>query len=204
MYLQAPYIPKAEVADFLFFVNSWSDWVLHHHQLEETQMFPGFEGIPGVKPGQLGNNVEQHHTFSKGLEVLKKYALETTESVYDGSKMREIIDTFSAEIRQHLGDEIDTLWGLDCCDKGQEKNLLKVYKDCEAEAARQDKSVVPPMVLGLCDKTFQGGNSWPAMPMGSAYIVHYLLGSKHRGAWKFLPSDTFRQPRPLPYLGDKE
>ena len=204
IYLQAPQIPPADAADFLFFVGSWGDWVLHHHQLEETMMFPGFEQIPGIRPGQLRDNVEQHLTFSTGLKVLKEYAKDTAQAAYDGSEIRKIIDSFSGEIRSHLADEIESLWGLDCCDKGQEGNLLKVYRDSEAEAGKQDKFVIPPMVLGLCDKTFQGGNDWPVMPIGSAYIVHYLFGRKHRGAWKFLPSDTFRQPRPLPYLDNDE
>ncbi|OPB43781.1 hemerythrin HHE cation binding domain protein [Trichoderma guizhouense] len=203
IYLQAPYVPKADVSDFLFFVSSWAGWVQHHHILEETRMFPDFERIPGIKAGQLSHNIEQHHLFSTGLDDLKKYATNTTEADYDGGRLRELITSFSTYMREHLADEIDTLWSLECCEKGQEENLLQVYKDCEAEAGKQDKTVVPPMVLGLCDKTFQGGNSWPAMPIGSEYIVHYLLGRKHRGAWRFLPSDTFRRPRPLPFLGDE-
>ncbi|KAL7957869.1 hypothetical protein V8C34DRAFT_169774 [Trichoderma compactum] len=202
IYLQAPYIPKADISDFLFFVASWAGWVQDHHILEETRMFPGFERIPGIRPRQLSHNIEQHHLFSTGLDDLKKYATDTTEANYDGKTLRELISSFSTHMREHLADEIDTLWSLDCCEKGQGKNLLQVYKDCAAEAGKQDKTVVPPMVLGLCDKTFQGGNSWPAMPIGSEYIVHYLLGRKHRGAWRFLPSDTFRRPRPLPFLGD--
>ncbi|UKZ74863.1 hypothetical protein TrVFT333_002533 [Trichoderma virens FT-333] len=159
IYLQAPYIPRADVADFLFC----------------------FERIPGIRPGQLSQNIEQHHLFSAGLDDLMKYATNTTAVEYDGKTLRELIGSFSTHMRQHLADEINTLWSLECCEKGQEKNLLKVYKDCEAEAAKQDKTIVPPMVLGLCDKTFQGGNSWPAIPMGSEYIVHYIFGRKHRG-----------------------
>lgn len=204
IYLQAPYIPKADTVDFLFFVASWASWVQDHHILEETQMFPGFERIPGIRPGQLSPNIEQHHLFSTGLEDLKKYASVTTAVEYNGKKMRELIDIFSAHMREHLADEISTLWSLECCENGQEKILLKVYKDCATEAGKQDKTVVPPMVLGLCDKTFQGGNSWPAIPIGSEYIVHYIFGRKHRGAWRFLPSDTFRTPRMLPFLGDEQ
>ncbi|KAI3327878.1 hypothetical protein HD806DRAFT_338545 [Xylariaceae sp. AK1471] len=202
IYLQAPHVPTTHASDFLFFVASWSSWILHHHDLEETQMFPGFEAIPGIKPGQLSQNLEQHQLFSHGLEALNKYAKSTPVVEYDGKIVRELIDTFARNMREHLADEIDTLWGLECCEKGQEENLLRVYQDAEAEAGKQDKTVVPPMVLGLCDKTFQGGNDWPAMPRGSAYLVHYIFARKHQGAWKFLPSDTFRSPRTLPFLGE--
>jgi len=61
------------------------------------------------------------------------------------------------------------------------------------------QTVVPPMVLGLCDKTFEGGNSWPVMPWIAPYIVHYLFGRKHARSWKFLPCDTWRTPRPLAF-----
>ncbi|KAL7933076.1 hypothetical protein V8C35DRAFT_304868 [Trichoderma chlorosporum] len=203
IYLQAPYIPKADATDFLFFVSAWASWVQDHHILEETRMFPGFERIPGINPGQLSHNIEQHHQFSAGLESLRNYATNTAAAEYDGERLRNLIDSFSTNMRQHLADEIDTLWRLECCEKGQEKNLLKVYKACQAEASKQDKTVVPPMVLGLCDKTFQGGNDWPATPVSSEYIVHYIFGRKHRGSWRFLPSDTFRQPRALPFSRDE-
>ncbi|KAL7949259.1 hypothetical protein V8C42DRAFT_310404 [Trichoderma barbatum] len=204
IYLQAPYIQKADIGDFLFFVSSWASWVQDHHILEETRMFPGFERIPGIKPGQLSHNIEQHHLFSTGLEDLRKYATGTNAVEYNGGRLRELIGIFSAYMREHLADEIDSLWSLECCEKGQEKNLLKVYKDCEAEAGKQDKTIVPPMVLGLCDKTFQGGNNWPVTPIGSEYIVHHILGRKHRGSWRFLPSDTFRRPRMLLFSHDEK
>jgi hypothetical protein len=136
-----------------------------------------------------------------GLEALHKYALETDAARYDGTKVCELIDVFKSALREHLADEIDTLWSMDSVSAGsaESKKLLQIYKRCEAEASKQDKHVVPPMVLGLCDKTFEGGNSWPAMPVGSAYFVHYIFARKHRGAWRFLPCDTWSQPRQLPF-----
>jgi hypothetical protein len=202
IYLQAPHVPAADAADFLFFVGAWCAWVLDHHVLEETRMFPGFAAVRGVRPGQLSHNVEQHHLFSGGLEALQAYAASAPAAEYDGAKLLGLVDGFAGHIRQHLADEIDTLWGLDCCEEGQEENLLEVYRDSEAEAAKQDKTVVPPMVLGLCDQTFQGGNNWPALPPGAADFIHNTLSQKNRGAWRFLPCDTFRNPRPLAFLGD--
>ena len=203
IYLQAPHVQQGDAVDFLFFIASWSAWVLHHHIIEEKQMFPGFEAVPGVAPGSLSHNVEQHHEFSEGLSGLQKYATATTADRYSGAHVQELVDGFSPILRQHLADEIDTLWAMDSVAANTEhsKKLLDVYQECEAEAGKQDKTVVPPMVLGLCDKTFEGGNDWPKMPMGSAYFVHYLFARKHSKAWRFLPCDTFRNPRPLAFLG---
>jgi hypothetical protein len=83
---------------------------------------------------------------------------------------------------------------MDSAPAENSKILVAIYKRSEADAAKQDKSVVPPMALSLCDKTFEVGNDWPKMPMGSAYIVHYLFARKHSGAWRFLPCDTFEHP----------
>ncbi|OAG05357.1 uncharacterized protein CC84DRAFT_1091120 [Paraphaeosphaeria sporulosa] len=204
IYLQAPHVQQGDAADFLFFIASWSAWVLHHHTIEEKQMFPGFEAVPGVAPGSLSHNVEQHHEFSEGLSGLQKYATATTADSYSGAHVQKLVDGFSPILRQHLADEIDTLWAMDSVAANTEhsKKLLNIYQQCEAEAGKQDKSVVPPMVLGLCDKTFEGGNDWPKMPMGSAYFVHYLFARKHSKAWRFLPCDTFGKPRPLAFLGN--
>lgn len=56
------------------------------------------------------------------------------------------------------------------------------------------------MVLGLRDKTFQGGNNWPVMPWYAPYMVDWIFAWKHRGAWRFLPSDIHGKPRHLAFV----
>ncbi|ORY04771.1 hypothetical protein BCR34DRAFT_572470 [Clohesyomyces aquaticus] len=205
LYLQSPHIPPSThlASDFLFFAASWSAWVLHHHILEETQMFPGFESVPGVPEGFLQGNVEQHHAFSAGLEEFNEWVRTTGRDAYDGIELRRLIDKFADPLYEHLNAEIPTLWALDCVSATHSAQLLQVYKDCEKEAAKQDPFVVPPMVMGLCDATFQGGNDWPRMPFGAAWVIYWVLGWRHRGAWRFLPSDGYRRPRALAFLGKK-
>jgi hemerythrin-like domain-containing protein len=195
-----------EVSSFLFFVTSYTDWVIHHHTIEEETMFPAFQSVPGVKSGSLQPNINQHHSFSHGLATLRTYATETKPTSYSSARFCEIIQAFAKPLRDHLADEIQTLWDMDSVEANSPASgkLLEIYQSCEAEAGNQDKTVVPPMVLGLCDRTFEGGNEWPKMPAGSAYFVHYLFGWKHRRAWKFLPCDTWRNPRPLARIGDDD
>lgn len=197
IYLQAPHIASEDAADFLFLVSAWCQWVGHHHVLEETQVFPGFEAVIGQK-GFLDGNVDQHHAFSAGLKELKQYAESTPAVDYSDARLVQIIDGFSAKLYEHLRDEITTLLSMKPFDGPR---LLKVYKEAEAEAGKQDKNVIPPLALGCCDKTLEGGNSWPEMPWVGPYFVHYLMGRKHAGAWRFLPSDSWRTPRPLAALG---
>jgi hemerythrin-like domain-containing protein len=203
IYLQAPHISPEDVPDFQFFIASWASWVLHHHTIEETKMFPAFELVRGVALGSLQNNVKQHHEFADGLSTLHNYAEQSSPTLYSGVRVQSLIDGFAKVLRQHLADEIDTLWAMDSVEQGTEhsEKLLEIYQHCEKEASKQDKHVVPPMVLGLCDKTFEGGNDWPKMPLGSAYFVHYIFGRKHRGSWRFLPCDSWRNPKPLQFVG---
>jgi hypothetical protein len=207
IYLQAPHVPQECAEDFLFLISSWCTWVMHHHNMEESAMFPGFESVSGVIKGSLQGNIDQHHAFSDGLETLHRYATTTPPSSlsFSGERIQAHIDNFAKPFHEHLTDEIETLWAMDsvAADSSASQKLLKIYKECEANAGRQDKFVVPPMVLGLCDRTFEGGNNWPVLPTGATYIVHYILGGRHRGAWRFLPSDSWRNPRPLQFLGEK-
>ncbi|KAL1965836.1 hypothetical protein VTN77DRAFT_5157 [Rasamsonia byssochlamydoides] len=197
IYLQAPHVhDPRDVADFLFFVKSWAAWVSHHHVLEEERMFPDFEKVIGT-PGFLEGNINQHHAFQPALKRLLAYGSDTQPADYDAVTLRSIVEEMAPGLRQHLSDEIQSLLSMRSYDG---KALLKVYKDCEAEAGKQDKTVVPPMVLGLRDVTFEGGNKWPAMPPLSELFVHYIFARKHAGSWRFLPCDTWGKPRPLAFV----
>jgi hemerythrin-like domain-containing protein len=144
IYLQAPNIHEAhDIADFLFFVKSWAGWVSHHHVLEEEQMFPGFEKVIG-QTGFLEGNVNQHHVFQPALKRMLAYGSNTKPADYDASTLRGIIEEMAPALREHLSDEIQSLLSMRPYDSAA---LLKVYKECEAEAGKQDK--VSPVQLIL-------------------------------------------------------
>lgn len=56
------------------------------------------------------------------------------------------------------------------------------------------------LVLGCCDKTYQGGNDFPPLPRLMPYAITYWFGRTHAGAWRFNPCDFWGLPRPLPML----
>ena len=206
LYLQAPHVRRPrDVADLLFLAGAWSAWVARHHRLEETRMFPGFERVLG-RPGCLAENVAQHRAFAGGLEDVARYARETGAGEYDGARFRAIVDGFKDALRRHLHEEIGTLRAMPCGDDGggAAAALMEVYRACEAEAATQPKTVVPPLVMGSCDRTFPGGGDWPAMPAVGPYVINCVFSWKHAGAWRFLPTDMWRRPRPLRFLGDQD
>lgn len=136
IYLQAQHVSQPQdIADFLFFVHSWASWVKHHHALEEERMFPGFEQVIG-SPGFLQGDVEQHHIFQPMLQRLLVYSAETQPADYQAAVLRQLIETMAPSFHEHLTHEITSLLAMEPFDGPA---LLKVYKDCEAEAGKQDK-----------------------------------------------------------------
>ncbi|KAJ5593350.1 hypothetical protein N7537_010254 [Penicillium hordei] len=179
IYLQAEYVKKLQdIKDFLFFVKSWVDWVSDHHILEEKQMFPGFEKV--IEYGSQSSRVN-----------------------YDAATIRRTIEEMAPSFHRHLSDEINSLLSMQPYNGAA---LLKVYKYCVAEATKKDKQVVPPMVLGLRDVTFEGGNKWPSLPPMAAWVISYFLACRHSGSWRFLPCDSWGKPRALAFGpgGDNE
>ena len=57
------------------------------------------------------DNEEQHQLFQPGLETLKEYCIQVQKSpsTYDGAKVVEMVESFSAAFVRHLHEEIDTL-----------------------------------------------------------------------------------------------
>ncbi|PWY69072.1 hypothetical protein BO70DRAFT_374227 [Aspergillus heteromorphus CBS 117.55] len=198
IYLQAAQITKRQdICDFLFFIASWASWVSHHHTLEEEKMFPGYERVIGIH-NFLGDNVGQHQTFEPALQQLLQYGRYTVPERYDASVVRGLIEELAPPFREHLSHEIDSLLSMEPYEYDGEA-LLGVFRECEAEAGKQDKHVIPPMVLGLRDVTFEGGNKWPCLPPLAEWLVFYVLARKHSGAWRFLPCCTWGKPRRLPF-----
>lgn len=59
--------------------------------------------------------------------------------------------------------------------------------------------------MGSRDVTFEHGmHTWPPVPFFVPYLVHYFFERRHRGAWRFSPSDTYGRPRKLAFLPDDE
>ena len=131
-----------DITDFLFFIKAWANWVGHHHNLEETLMFPGFEQVI-AKPGFLQANIDQHHAFEPGLKRLEAFANHTPTEDYKCEDLHGIIDDFASGLQEHLRDEIATLLAMRPYDSAA---LLKIYRRCEAVAAKQDKVEPSPFL----------------------------------------------------------
>lgn len=231
---QAPHISEAsqpgynaqDVKDLLFYVESWTMTVDHHHMTEETTMFPAIEKLAGV-PGLMSGPLHQHEVFHRGLVELQNYAKEFGDrpDEYQWSALKSAIETFAPALMQHLTEEIGVISSLEkTCDS---EGLKKAWAEAEAVAKANGnlgmlvsthtyvsstyylrvyftnlvrQYDVFPLVLGTCDKSYDGGNDFPPLPGAIPYAIKYWFGRRHAGAWRFNPCDYWGNPVPLPML----
>ncbi|KAI0882619.1 uncharacterized protein GGS22DRAFT_169896 [Annulohypoxylon maeteangense] len=210
---QAPYVPTSteknynaqDVKDLLFYVKSWTKTTSHHHWLEESFIFPEIEKFSG-KPGLLDGPKNQHELFHGGIERLLAYASTTTPEEYrwEGvGGMKEIIDSFSKHLTDHLYAEIDVCLGMKALDSA---GLKKTWDQAE-KVAQQSGNLgllydIFPCVLGTADKTYEGGNPFPPFPWFIPYLVKYWFAAGN-GCWRFNPCDWWGKPQPLAFIPQK-
>jgi hemerythrin-like domain-containing protein len=206
IYHQAPFIRiPVDVADFMLYITAWADTLHHHHSLEESLFFPMVEKIAkeaGIDDceGIMGGNVDQHHEFEPKIAELVKWAEEVVagKKTYDAVELKRQIDDFAPILTQHLHDEIGTLVKLENCDGEKIKQAMKETADEGARTA--DPNLVIPLVLGSIDRGYPGSENFPPLPFFVPYLNAYWFTRKHKGSWRFNPSDHWGNPRPLHFL----
>jgi hypothetical protein len=79
-------------------------------------------------------NVKQHHDFHDGLKKFGEYVYGTTAETYDVQTFKEILDSFTPALMQHLIDEIRTLLSLE---KYGGDKLMDTWKALEKKIVAQ-------------------------------------------------------------------
>jgi hemerythrin-like domain-containing protein len=99
--------------DFANFAFQWSRTLHHHHDLEETVIFPRFAKEAG-EPDLMTGPLAEHREFDEGLERYEAYLTEVKEGreELNGAKLLGIVDEVMPVIHRHLSNEIDTLLDL--------------------------------------------------------------------------------------------
>lgn len=140
---QGPYVEissnpgysQKDVEDFFFYVSSWVKMVNHHHWTEESFIFPEIEKFSG-KPGLMNDPKHQHELFHSGLERLLAYTQATKPQSYrwdEPGGMKEIVDSFSKHLMDHLYAEVDMFLAMDKLDSA---GLMKIWEYGEAIAKK--------------------------------------------------------------------
>lgn len=120
-----------DVTDLLFYVQSWTKMVSHHHLVEESYIFPGIERFTG-RPGFMDETKHEHELFHDGIAKLLVYASATKSEEYrwegtDG--MKGIIDSFSKHLTDHLYAEIDSFLAMEDLDSAALKKTWEKAVD---------------------------------------------------------------------------
>ncbi|KAM0327960.1 hypothetical protein ACHAQA_005359 [Verticillium albo-atrum] len=197
---------QQDIDDFVNYAILWHKAVSHHHHTEETNIFPDIERMAGV-PGLMETNVAQHEAFHGGLEEYKKYldGVQAGEEKYDGLKFKGIIDSFAAELQQHLTEEIDTLVKLH--EEHEDKADWEVwYKKTMEEIMKATKdpehaTTVIPLIFTNHEKGFEGGvhASWPPLPWFFMLVVRWWFIPTNKQWWRFSSCDAKMNRQELPF-----
>ncbi|KAI0383580.1 hypothetical protein F5Y04DRAFT_278761 [Hypomontagnella monticulosa] len=193
---------EKDVKDLFFYIQSWIKLIHHHHHVEESLLFPEIEKFSG-KPGLMHDPKHEHELFHDGMEQLMTYTSTTKPQEYRWERMKEIIDSFSEPLTNHLHAEIDVFLALKDVDS---KGLAKIWSQGETllKQTGMPKTLydVFPFVLGCADRTYEGNNSFPPLPWIVPYLIKYWFGLGN-GAWRFCPCDWWGRPRPLAFTQQK-
>jgi hemerythrin-like domain-containing protein len=114
IYQQAPFVPASEVPNFLQYCEAWAYTTHAHHDNEENTEFPLIEKLTKEK-GIMERNIVQHKDFLPGLTEFEEYVQGCKEEgrLYDGNRLKQIVEKFGGLLQKHLADEIETLEDLD-------------------------------------------------------------------------------------------
>ncbi|PTB45936.1 uncharacterized protein TrAFT101_004579 [Trichoderma asperellum] len=205
VYLQCINVERssASVPAFIKYASVWGQILHTHHSTEEKWIFPEIEAIVGEK-GVMDVNIQQHHAFEEGVNEYAAYLknAENGEEKYDGTKLKNIVDSFMPVLRQHLQDEILTLKDFD---KYKEKtDWAKWTKDTIAKVVKKTQTsdgmvVELPFVVHNHEVKFEQIGSWPPVPSLVFFVLKFLYFGKNSDWWQFAPCDKNGKARDLPY-----
>jgi hypothetical protein len=192
----------------------------HHHDSEETVLFPALEREIGMM-GYLDIASEQHKTFHDGLHALWDVAkaCQIEPDQWRWEKVKDLLDSFMPALELHLTEEVDLMLSLDKYEeaglrraweesvkKGQEVGILGLVRQIDAHRSmltlltHSVQYTLFPLMLGCHDRTYGHGPRFPPVPKPMYYVVHYGASWVYSGAWRFSPSDFWGNPRPLRFI----
>ena len=162
----------------------------------------------------MERNVEQHRAFTPGFDGFQEYTKTCAPKDYDGQRIRSLVEAFADPLTRHLYDEIDTLRALDKYDSVQVRQAYQRFekiltstdnvKPNSTYEIRRSLTFpqyrIAPLVFGTSDRGFEGGmHNFPPVPFFVPYLIHYVFGGRHRGAWRFNPCTIYRSRQELAF-----
>ena len=126
----------SDVADFMFYCGVVYDFIHHHHTMEEKYFFADIAKATG-DTDYMHKEVVEHLCVDLGLDQFRRCVQCTPPAKFSGEKLCEILDSFAADLIQHMHSEINTILDLHAVIESEE--LEKIYnrflEACGSEAS---------------------------------------------------------------------
>jgi hemerythrin-like domain-containing protein len=177
----------SQTASFLHYCRVFTSILHHHHEIEDTWLFPEFERLL-AQPGAMAGNVEEHDAFLPGLTLFDAYVSKTRPEEYCGMTLRNMLERFAPLLVEHLHEEIPTILGMW---KVEAKELEKCWAVAE-KMGRSGGSVweAPAMILACVDKEMvMDGEActFPDAPGVVEWVVRKGLSRRFAEVWRWAP-----------------
>ncbi|KAJ6462274.1 hypothetical protein C8R47DRAFT_1240208 [Mycena vitilis] len=209
----APFVPAEKVQPFMVFclalvrTSSTSvyslaptppqvDNIHHHHDMEETFLFPALEAKLGA--GALSHNVAQHAEFMPQLLELRTHlqAVQKGETAYDGVALVRMIHAFGDTMVEHLNDEIPSLGSARMREVFTEQELKDIDSAFMKKALEKIEFATTLPLSVVCGNP---ATPWfPPFPLPLKWATRWWFARKYSEAWEFGPLDLYGKPRVLP------
>ncbi|KAG9018642.1 hypothetical protein FRB90_011067 [Tulasnella sp. 427] len=181
---------------FIAYAGEAINLLHHHHENEEVMYFPFLESKLGK--GSMGDNVDGHEAF-KGpfhkFEVLVT-KLRSGEAQWDLATFRQAIYDFLPVLREHLGEEIDTLRPWQLRGKFTAEDLLGFEAAMEKHIMATASLVKDPQLQFVNGDSAPHGAWFPPIPPPIAFVTRQVLWHIHSDWWQFGSCDKYMRVKP--------
>lgn len=196
VYEQATTVSKDKEQDFIGYALLWCATLDHHHEWEETLYYPMFE--PKFDTSFI---VAEHETFTAGTIALEEYLISTLPSgakygfgktapthstvVYDGNKVRSLIDAFSEPLATHLMQEIGYIEPEKIRASGLTEDEMK---HISGTSNKHMLNMPPTTFLSYTVLITPKYSQFPPAPgFVKSFLVPYMFSLPTRRFWQFAP-----------------
>ncbi|RYC56968.1 hypothetical protein CHU98_g9242 [Xylaria longipes] len=189
IYLQAPHVKQAQdIADLAFLTQSWSTWLLDHHDLKESTMLPGFEAALRVPARTLtlsrsrspsaasfrldgdmkttmeeGNGQGDEELISFLLHRVYAYASATHKDpqAYDATTLCGLLAALADTLVPHLAGQVGLLVSM--------REMCSSSSAASGPSSRRNEKIPAPLPMPMVAITRAGSsNMLPSPPVSPA------------------------------------
>ncbi|KAJ7650090.1 hypothetical protein FB45DRAFT_9174 [Roridomyces roridus] len=189
IHAQADTIRDDQAKDFAFFCVSFCEMLHHHHDIEESMVFPFFETKLGA--GAMSDNVSQHRAFDASFSSFQSWFQEVYDgkATYSAPVALEKVDALGDVLVSHLAAEIPTIHADKLRAAGFKAQDFKDLEKRMMSVILKDISFFTSMPMGILSHDRESLPEFPPLPKPLLWAVRYGFSWKFAKSWEFAPCD---------------